>query len=78
MQASAYIPIHVFQVFNLKEDVIFKINLNVLVECLCMFWSNINSQGSSVALQLFYKVHIDVYILKEYHRSWWAELSINK
>ncbi|OAD57181.1 Cell cycle checkpoint protein RAD1 [Eufriesea mexicana] len=55
MQASAYIPIRVFQVFNLKEDVIFKINLNVLVECLCMFWGNINSQGNSVALQLCYK-----------------------
>ncbi|XP_015428970.1 PREDICTED: cell cycle checkpoint protein RAD1-like [Dufourea novaeangliae] len=55
MQASAYIPSHVFQEFNLKDDVIFRINLNVLVECLCMFWSNINSQGSSVALQLFYK-----------------------
>ncbi|XP_076675991.1 cell cycle checkpoint protein RAD1 isoform X1 [Andrena cerasifolii] len=55
MQASAYIPGHVFQEFNLKEDVIFRINLNILVECLCMFWSNINSQGSSVALQLFYK-----------------------
>nr|XP_012138206.1 PREDICTED: cell cycle checkpoint protein RAD1 isoform X3 [Megachile rotundata] len=55
MQASAYIPVNVFQVFNLKEDVIFRINLNVLVECLCMFWSNINIHGSSVALQLFYK-----------------------
>lgn len=55
MQASAYIPSHVFQVFNLKEDVIFRINLNILVECLCMFWSNINSQGSCVALQLYYK-----------------------
>ncbi|XP_053999476.1 cell cycle checkpoint protein RAD1-like isoform X1 [Hylaeus anthracinus] len=55
MQASAYIPSHIFQEFKLKEDIIFRINLNVLVECLCMFWSNINSQGSSVALQLFYK-----------------------
>ena len=55
MQASAYIPAHVFQVFNLKEDVIFRVNLNILVECLCMFWSNINCQGSSVALQLFYE-----------------------
>ncbi|XP_043253452.1 cell cycle checkpoint protein RAD1-like isoform X2 [Colletes gigas] len=55
MQASAYIPSYVFQEFELKEDVIFQINLNILVECLCMFWSNINSQGSSVALQLFYK-----------------------
>ncbi|XP_076175493.1 cell cycle checkpoint protein RAD1 isoform X2 [Ptiloglossa arizonensis] len=55
MQASIYIPSYVFQEFKLKEDVIFCINLNVLVECLCMFWSNINSQGSSVALQLFYK-----------------------
>ncbi|XP_006609911.1 cell cycle checkpoint protein RAD1-like isoform X2 [Apis laboriosa] len=57
MQASAYIPTHVFQIFNLKEDVIFKVNLNILVECLCMFWSNINCQGSSVALQLFYKAN---------------------
>ncbi|XP_017790528.1 PREDICTED: cell cycle checkpoint protein RAD1-like [Habropoda laboriosa] len=55
MQASTYIPSHVFEEFNLKEDVIFRINLTVLVECLCMFWSNINSQGSSVAVQLFYK-----------------------
>ncbi|XP_076224856.1 cell cycle checkpoint protein RAD1 isoform X1 [Nomia melanderi] len=55
MQASAYIPSHVFQEFTLQEDVIFRINLNVLVECLCMFWSNINSQGSSVTFQLFYK-----------------------
>ncbi|XP_076760698.1 cell cycle checkpoint protein RAD1 isoform X1 [Xylocopa sonorina] len=55
VQASAYIPVQVFQVFNLKEDVIFRINLNILVECLCMFWTNINCQGSSVSLQLFYK-----------------------
>lgn len=54
VQASAYIPTHVFQEFSLKEDVTFKINLSILVECLCMFWSN-NSQMSSVALQLFYK-----------------------
>ena len=57
MQASAYIPVNAFEVFNLKEDIIFRINLNVLVECLCMFWSNINIHGSSVALQLFYKVY---------------------
>lgn len=56
MQANAYIPSHVFQEFNLNEDVMFKINLNILVECLCMFWSSINAQGNSVALQLFYKV----------------------
>ncbi|XP_015592921.1 cell cycle checkpoint protein RAD1 [Cephus cinctus] len=55
MQASAYIPVDVFQEFKLKEEVIFRINLNVLVECLCMFWSDINSQSSSVAAQLFYK-----------------------
>lgn len=56
MQASAYIPGVMFVEFNLKEDVMFKINLNILVECLCMFWSNINMTGSSVALELFYKV----------------------
>lgn len=56
MQASAYIPSSVFEEFNLKEDVIFKMNLNVLVECLCMFWSNINTTGNNVALELFYKV----------------------
>lgn len=56
MQGSAYIPSRVFQEFTLKEDVIFRINLNVLVDCLCMFWSNVNAQGRSVALQLFYKV----------------------
>lgn len=67
MQASAYIPTHVFQIFNLKEDVIFKVNLNILVECLCMFWSNINCQGSSVALQLFYKVYILVKIHYKYY-----------
>lgn len=67
MQASAYIPGHVFQEFNLKEDVIFRINLSVLVECLCMFWSNINSQGRSVALQLFYKVHTDCIILFKFY-----------
>lgn len=55
MQASAYIPSSVFEEFNLKEDVIFKMNLNVLVECLCMFWSNINTTGNNVALELFYK-----------------------
>ncbi|XP_078040838.1 cell cycle checkpoint protein RAD1 isoform X2 [Augochlora pura] len=55
MQASAYIPSHVFQEFTLTEDVIFRISLNILVECLGMFWSNINAPGKSVALQLFYK-----------------------
>lgn len=57
IQASAYISADVFEVYKLKEDVIFRINLNVLVECLCMFWTSINSHGSSVALQLFYKVN---------------------
>lgn len=55
MQASAYIATDVFQVFDLKEDVIFRINLEILVECLCMFWSNINTQASSVTLHLFYE-----------------------
>lgn len=56
MQASAYIPVDLFEEYILAEDISFQINLNVLVECLCIFWSNINTQGSSVALQLFYKV----------------------
>ncbi|XP_043682613.1 cell cycle checkpoint protein RAD1-like isoform X1 [Vespula pensylvanica] len=55
MQASAYIPGVIFVEFNLKEDLMFKINLSILVECLCMFWSNINTTGSNVALELFYK-----------------------
>ncbi|XP_048506176.1 cell cycle checkpoint protein RAD1 [Athalia rosae] len=55
MQASAYIPSVVFEEFNLKQDVIFRINLSVLVECLSMFWGDINTQDSSVALQLFYE-----------------------
>lgn len=59
MQASAYIPTSIFEEFELKEDVIFKINLSILVECLCMFWGDINTQGSSVALLLLYKVGMD-------------------
>ncbi|XP_047365843.1 cell cycle checkpoint protein RAD1-like isoform X1 [Vespa velutina] len=55
MQASAYIPGVIFVEFNLKEDVMFRINLSILVECLCMFWSNINTTGSNVALEMFYK-----------------------
>lgn len=55
IQASAYIPIQVFQEFNLVEDVIFKINLTVLVECLNMFWSSMSSSNASVGLQLYYK-----------------------
>ncbi|XP_034941577.1 cell cycle checkpoint protein RAD1 [Chelonus insularis] len=55
IQASAYVPINVFQEFNLDEDVMFKINLTILVECLGMFWSSMSNQGSSVVLQLYYK-----------------------
>ncbi|XP_033210813.1 cell cycle checkpoint protein RAD1 [Belonocnema kinseyi] len=55
MQATAYLPISVFQEFTLNEDVIFRINLSIFVECLCMYWSSINAQGSVVALQMFYK-----------------------
>jgi hypothetical protein len=56
MQASAYIPIQLFEEFTLTEDIIFRINLNILVETLSMFWPSINSQGSSVTLELHYKV----------------------
>lgn len=56
MQATVYLPITVFQEFVLNEDVIFQINLNALVDCLCMYWSSINAQGSVVALQMSYKV----------------------
>lgn len=55
IQASAYIPIQVFQEFNLTEEVIFKINLTVLVECLGMFWSSMSSASASVGLQLYYE-----------------------
>ncbi|XP_043463821.1 cell cycle checkpoint protein RAD1 isoform X1 [Leptopilina heterotoma] len=55
MQATVYLPISVFQEFVLNEDVIFQINLNALVDCLCMYWSSINTQGSVVALQMSYK-----------------------
>ncbi|XP_043488136.1 cell cycle checkpoint protein RAD1-like isoform X2 [Polistes fuscatus] len=55
MQANAYISRPLFVEYYLKEDLIFKINLNCLVECLCMFWSNINIPGSYVAIELFYK-----------------------
>jgi len=54
MQASAYIPTTVFDDFELKEDVTFSINLNILVECLCMFWPA--SQEDSITVQMFYKV----------------------
>lgn len=53
MQASAYIPSVVFHEFNLKEDVTFSISLNILVECLSMFWPT--SQEDSVTVQIFYK-----------------------
>ncbi|XP_024867988.1 cell cycle checkpoint protein RAD1-like [Temnothorax curvispinosus] len=53
MQASAYIPSTVFDEFELKEDVTFSLSLNILVECLCMFWPT--SQEDSVNVQIFYK-----------------------
>ncbi|XP_011140010.1 cell cycle checkpoint protein RAD1 [Harpegnathos saltator] len=53
MQASAYIPSIIFHEFNLKNDVTFAISLNILVECLCMFWPS--SQEDSVTVQIFYK-----------------------
>lgn len=55
MQASAYIPSVIFDEFELKEDVIFSINLNILVNCLRVFWPA--SQEDSVAVQIFYKVN---------------------
>ena len=56
MQASAYLPVQLFDEFELTEDIIFRINLNILVECLSMFWPSINTQGSSVTLEMHYKV----------------------
>ncbi|XP_011684612.1 PREDICTED: cell cycle checkpoint protein RAD1 [Wasmannia auropunctata] len=53
MQATAYIPTTVFDEFELKEDVTFSLSLNILVECLCMFWPT--SQEDAVAVQMFYK-----------------------
>ncbi|RLU16326.1 hypothetical protein DMN91_012086 [Ooceraea biroi] len=53
MQASAYIPTEVFDEFESKEDATFSINLNILVECLCMFWPT--SQEDSITVQMFYK-----------------------
>lgn len=55
MQATVYIPSAVFDEFELKEDVIFSISVNILIECLCMFWPA--SQDNSVAVQIFYKVN---------------------
>ena len=56
MQGNCYIPSDVFEEFCVKDDVMFKINLNVLVECLGMFSSSMSGHNASVALQLFYKV----------------------
>lgn len=56
MQASAYLPIQLFEEFLLTEDIIFRINLNVLVECLSIFWSSINTQGNAITLEMHYKV----------------------
>ncbi|XP_072756425.1 cell cycle checkpoint protein RAD1 isoform X1 [Anoplolepis gracilipes] len=53
MQATVYIPSAVFDEFELKEDVTFSLSLNILIECLCMFWPA--SQDNSVAVQIFYK-----------------------
>lgn len=55
MQAIVYIPSAVFDEFELKEDVILSLKLNILIECLCMFWPA--SQDNSVAVQIFYKVN---------------------
>ncbi|XP_058805989.1 cell cycle checkpoint protein RAD1 [Phymastichus coffea] len=54
MQASAYLPAGLFEPFLIKEDIIFRINLNILVECLSMFWQSINS-GSTVSMEMHYK-----------------------
>lgn len=54
MQANAYIPTAIFHEFHLKTNVTFSINLNILVDCLCMFWPS--SQEDSVTVQMFYKV----------------------
>lgn len=56
MQANAYIPIQLFEEFTLTEDIIFRINLNILVECLSIFWQSINTQGNSVTVEMQYKV----------------------
>jgi len=66
MQASAYIPTTVFDDFELKEDVTFSINLNILVECLCMFWPT--SQEDSITVQMFYKVTWILETLQHYIR----------
>lgn len=55
MQASAYIPTSVFDDFELTEDVTFSINLNILTECLCMFWPTLHQD--SITVQMFYKVN---------------------
>lgn len=56
MQASAYLPVPLFEEFELSEDIIFRINLNILVESLSMFWPSINTTGNSVTLEMHYKV----------------------
>ncbi|XP_032664066.1 cell cycle checkpoint protein RAD1 isoform X2 [Odontomachus brunneus] len=53
MQANAYIPSEIFHEFDLKDDVTFSISLNILIECLCMFWPS--AQEDSVTVQIFYK-----------------------
>ncbi|XP_016838743.1 cell cycle checkpoint protein RAD1 [Nasonia vitripennis] len=55
MQASAYLPKALFEQFIISEDFLFRINISILVECLSMFWTSINSQGSTVALEMQYK-----------------------
>ncbi|KAF2367177.1 Rad1/Rec1/Rad17 [Trinorchestia longiramus] len=54
LQANAFIQAEFFQDYNILEEMLtFKVNLNVLVECLSIFGSR-SSAGITPALQLMY------------------------
>ncbi|KAJ8679080.1 hypothetical protein QAD02_014867 [Eretmocerus hayati] len=55
MQANAYIPVQLFEEYTLTEDVIFRIDLSILVECLSIFWPSISTQSHPITLEMQYK-----------------------
>ncbi|XP_069156159.1 cell cycle checkpoint protein RAD1 isoform X2 [Procambarus clarkii] len=77
LQANAFIQSELFQEYEIQEEVAFKVNLNVLVECLSIFGGSIFGGGTTPSLKMCYGGHGSPLILLLEEAGVLTDCSIN-
>ncbi|CAK9303550.1 unnamed protein product [Gordionus sp. m RMFG-2023] len=67
LQANSYLQKEIFNDYSYKEDIKFKINLNIFIDCLQIFSNNVTYSPTALNQSFSNKVHLKVYYKEHGH-----------